>query len=155
MVKMAKNQKNTEETNHQIGVKMKLTKLSYFLIFLSYLLESYLVVTLPANINDKNVSELLLVGLTFIIMIFHFGLACHNKLLYVMFSIQTFGITLYGLLTTPSIVFTAVYGTITIINIIILIIELYYHIKTTNFWKQQFPKIKRYFVITGDKNETH
>lgn len=134
---------------------MKLTKLSYFLIFLSYLLESYLVVTLPANINDKNVSELLLVGLTFIIMIFHFGLACHNKLLYVMFSIQTFGITLYGLLTTPSIVFTTVYGTITTINIIILIIELYYHIKTTNFWKQQFPKIKRYFVIMGDKNETH
>ena len=136
-------------------VIMKLTKLSYFLIFLSYLLESYLVVTLPANINDKNVSELLLVGLTFIIMIFHFGLACHNKLLYVMFSIQTFGITLYGLLTTPSIVFTTVYGTITTINIIILIIELYYHIKTTNFWKQQFPKIKRYFVIMGDKNETH
>lgn len=134
---------------------MKLTKLSYFLIFLSYLLESYLVVILPANINDKNISELLLVGLTFIIMIFHFGLACHNKLLYVMFSIQTFGITLYGLLTTSSIVFTAVYGTITTINIIILIIELYYHIKTTNFWKQQFPKIKRYFVITGDKNETH
>lgn len=136
-------------------VIMKLTKLSYFLIFLSYLLESYLVVILPANINDKNISELLLVGLTFIIMIFHFGLACHNKLLYVMFSIQTFGITLYGLLTTSSIVFTAVYGTITTINIIILIIELYYHIKTTNFWKQQFPKIKRYFVITGDKNETH
>lgn len=134
---------------------MKLTKLSYFLIFLSYLLESYLVVTLPANINDKNVSELLLVGLTFIIMIFHFGLACHNKLLYVMFSIQTFGITLYGLLTTPSITFTAVYGAITTINIIIIIIELYYRIKTTNFWKQQFPKIKRYFVITGDKNETH
>lgn len=136
-------------------VIMKLTKLSYFLIFLSYLLESYLVVILPAIINDKNISELLLVGLTFIIMIFHFGLACHNKLLYVMFSIQTFGITLYGLLTTSSIVFTAVYGTITTINIIILIIELYYHIKTTNFWKQQFPKIKRYFVITGDKNETH
>ena len=32
---------------------MKPTKLSYFLIFLSYLLETYLVVTLPANINDK------------------------------------------------------------------------------------------------------
>lgn len=134
---------------------MKLTKLSYFLIFLSYLLETYLVVTLPANTNDKNLSELLLVGLTFIIMIFHFGLACHNKLLYIIFSIQTFGVTLYGLLTTPSLAFTTVYGGITTINIIILIIELYYYIKTTNVWKQQFPKIKRYFVITGDKNETN
>ena len=136
-------------------VIMKLTKLSYFLIFLSYLLESYLVVTLPANINDKNVSELLLVGLTFIIMIFHFGLACHNKLLYVMFSIQTFGITLYGLLTTPSLAFTTVYGAITTINIILIIFELGHRIKMTNVWKRQFPKIKHYFVITGDENETH
>ena len=134
---------------------MKLTKLSYFLIFLSYLLESYLVVTLPANINDKNVSELLLVGLTFIIMIFHFELATRSNLFYVIFSVQTFGVTLYGLLTTPSLAFTTVYGAITTINIILIIFELGHRIKMTNVWKRQFPKIKHYFVITGDENETH
>lgn len=134
---------------------MKLTKLSYFLIFLSYVLETYLVVTLPTNISNENLFELTLVAITFLIMIFHFGLAVHNKLLYIIFSVQTFGITLYGLLTTPSLAFTTVYGAITTINIIVNIVNLYYHIKTTNFWKQQFPKIKRYFVITGDENETH
>ena len=66
---------------------MKLTKLSYFLIYLSYVLETYLVVTLPTNTSNKNLFELTLVAITFLIMIFHFGLAVHNKLLYIIFSV--------------------------------------------------------------------
>lgn len=127
-------------------LKMKLTKLSYYLIYLSYVLETYLCMTMG---NPTSIQQLIFTILWAISIIIHFTLTVYFDKLYAINTVYLLAVCVWCLLNDPvsHLLQTITTGVVGLLLTIFGIIYVWHNFRETDKWK----KIKKLFVTTNDK----
>ena len=125
---------------------MKLTKLSYYLIYLSYVLETYLCMTMG---NPTSIQQLIFTILWAISIIIHFTLTVYFDKLYAINTVYLLAVCVWCLLNDPvsHLLQTITTGVVGLLLTIFGIIYVWHNFRETDKWK----KIKKLFVTTNDK----
>lgn len=125
---------------------MKLTKLSYYLIYLSYVLETYLCMTMG---NPTSISQLIFTILWAISIIVHFTLTVYFEKLYVVNTVYLLAVCVWSLLNDPvsHLLQTITTGVVGLLLTIFGIIYVWHNFRETDKWKN----FKKLFVTTNDK----
>ena len=133
-------------TYHYEVPQMKLTKLSYYLIYLSYVLETYLCMTMG---NPTSISQLIFTILWAISIIVHFTLTVYFEKLYVVNTVYLLAVCVWSLLNDPvsHLLQTITTGVVGLLLTIFGIIYVWHNFRETDKWKN----FKKLFVTTNDK----
>lgn len=125
---------------------MKLTKLSYYLIYLSYVLETYLCMTMG---NPTSISQLIFTILWAISIIVHFTLTVYFEKLYVVNTVYLLAVCVWSLLNDPvsHLLQTITTGVVGLLLTIFGIIYVWHNFRETDKWKN----FKKLSVTTNDK----
>ena len=133
-------------TYHYEVPQMKLTKLSYYLIYLSYVLETYLCMTMG---NPTSISQLIFTILWAISIIVHFTLTVYFEKLYVVNTVYLLAVCVWSLLNDPvsHLLQTITTGVVGLLLTIFGIIYVWHNFRETDKWKN----FKKLSVTTNDK----
>ena len=125
---------------------MKLTKLSYYLIYLSYVLETYLCIAMG---NPTSIQQLILTILWGVSIIIHFTLTVYFEKLYVVNTVYLVAICVWCLFNDPvsHLLQTIATGVIGFLLTIFGIISVWHNFRETDKWKN----FKKLFITTNDK----
>lgn len=125
---------------------MKLTKLSYYLIYLSYVLETYLCIAMG---NPTSIQQLILTILWGVSIIIHFTLTVYFEKLYIINTIYLLAVCVWCLLNDPvnHLLQTIATGVVGLLLSIFGIIYVWHNFRETDKWKN----IKKLFVTTDEK----
>ena len=126
---------------------MKLTKLSYHLIYLSYVLETYLCMIME---NPASVKQFAIMILWAISIIIHFALTVYFEKLYAINTLYLLAMFVWCLLNNPinHLFQTIATGVSGILLTIFGIINAWYNFRETDRWNN----FKKYFVTTDDED---
>lgn len=126
---------------------MKLTKLSYFLIYLSYVLETYLCIAIG---NPTSFQQIIVTILWAISIIIHFTLTVYFEKLYVVNTVYLVAICIWCLFNDPvsHLLQTIATGVIGFLLTIFGIISAWHNFRETDKWKN----IKKLFVTKDEKH---
>ena len=124
---------------------MKLTKLSYYLIYLSYVLETYLCMTMG---HPTSISQLIFTILWAISIIVHFTLTVYFEKLYVVNTMYLLAVCVWCLLNDPvsHLLQTITTGVVGLLLTIFDIIYVWHNFRETDKWKN----FKKLFVTTNE-----
>lgn len=125
---------------------MKLTKLSYYLIYLSYVLETYLCIAIG---NPTSFQQIIVMILWAISIIIHFTLTVYFEKLYVVNTVYLVAICVWCLFNDPvsHLLQTIATGVIGFLLTIVGIISVWHNFRETDKWKN----FKKLFITTNDK----
>lgn len=126
---------------------MKLTKLSYYLIYLSYVLETYLCIAIG---NPTSFQQIIVMILWAISIIIHFTLTVYFEKLYVVNTVYLVAICVWCLFNDPvsHLLQTIATGVIGFLLTIFGIISAWHNFRETDKWKN----IKKLFVTKDEKH---
>ena len=126
---------------------MKLTKLSYFLIYLSYVLQTYLCIAIG---NPTSFQQIIVTILWAISIIIHFTLTVYFEKLYVVNTVYLVAICVWCLFNDPvsHLLQTIATGVIGFLLTIFGIISAWHNFRETDKWKN----IKKLFVTKDEKH---
>ena len=124
---------------------MKLTKLSYYLIYLSYVLETYLCIAMG---NPTSIQQLILTILWGVSIIIHFTLTVYFEKLYIINTIYLLSVCVWCLLNDPvnHLLQTIATGVVGLLLSIFGIIYVWHNFRETDKWKN----FKKLFVTTNE-----
>ena len=124
---------------------MKLTKLSYYLIYLSYVLETYLCIAMG---NPTSIQQLILTILWGVSIIIHFTLTVYFEKLYVVNTVYLLAVCGWCLLNDPvnHLLQTIATGVVGLLLSIFGIIYVWHNFRETDKWKN----FKKLFVTTNE-----
>ena len=127
-------------------MKMKLTKLSYFLIYLSYVLETYLCITMG---NPTSIPQLIITILWAISIIIHFTLTVYFEKLFAINTVYLLAICVWCLFNDPvsHLLQTIATGVVGLLLTLFGIIYVWHNFRETDKWKN----IKKLFITTDEK----
>lgn len=126
---------------------MKLTKLSYFLIYLSYVLETYLCIAMG---NPTSIQQLILTILWAISIIIHFTITVYFEKLYIVNTVYLLAICVWCLSNDPvsHLLQTIATGVIGLLLMLFGVIYAWHNFRETEKWKN----IKKLFVTKDEKH---
>lgn len=132
-------------TYHYEVLEMKLTKLSYYLIYLSYVLETYLCIAMG---NPTSIQQLILTILWGVSIIIHFTLTVYFEKLYIINTIYLLSVCVWCLLNDPvnHLLQTIATGVVGLLLSIFGIIYVWHNFRETDKWKN----FKKLFVTTNE-----